>query len=79
MERCAKLHPGHRRRSAKRSNAKAEAAPPANKARSARPGSTVILNELADEGFFDERRLLKDIVEHAKSQNARKFFTATAT
>jgi hypothetical protein len=65
---------GRRRGSAKKANGKAKAGTPTSKApRSGRPGPMTILNELADEGFFDEKRLLKDIVDHAKSQKARHF------
>jgi hypothetical protein len=62
-----------RRRSASKAKGKAEADTPSRAARSGRPGPTAVLNELANDGFFDERRALKDIVDHAKSQKARNF------
>jgi hypothetical protein len=62
------------RHSFAKSGTKVKAAAPARKtARGRRPGPGAVLNELVDEGFFKERRMLKDIVEHASSQKARKF------
>ena len=46
---------------------------PKKKATGGKKGSATILGELIDEGFFQSKRAIKDIIEHADSQKARTF------